>query len=537
MSERGPAHNAPDVESGVALGEQATVAASTPAPHPHASSASNDDWTGREVAGRYTIIGHVGEGGMGMVYEAEHLHLKKRVAFKVIRPELARHPELLARFKREALATGQLDHPHIASAIDFGELDDGGAFMVMPLIRGHSLQQEIEKGERMPLRRAALLCSQIADALSAAHAVGIVHRDLKPDNVLIEQRSDGSEAAKVLDFGVASLAGQGAVAKALAARPLTQAGTILGTPGYMSPEQATAGEVDHRTDLYALGVILWELCRGERLFDGDDITAIFAKQFNSVPPALELGGSGAARELSELVSLLLSWDKNQRPTTAAEVRDRLRRIAEQPDLTYPRMSFAPPAMRKHAPYVVAAVSLVIAIVAVTWNRDEPAPLPAPQANATAAPKAEEKAPARKPKAPETRDEKPNKEPEKAPENPRVEAAASAIVTELREAQETLLTSARRDARRAAAKKLLQEPDLSPKFVALSAELELATRCAERKKLIGELKTLGDPRALGPLKRLADQPRRGCGLLRLNDCLACVRRDLDEAIRALQDIGS
>jgi serine/threonine-protein kinase len=345
MSERGTAPNTPEQAeiSGAertlaAGGEQAAGEPSARAADVHERRApAPTDWTGREVAGRYMVLERLGEGGMGVVYVAEHLSLKKKVAFKVIHPELAMHEDLLLRFRREALATGQLDHPHIAAAIDFGELEGGGAFMVMPWVRGQSLQHELDTHGKFQFRRAAQLCAQIADALSAAHAMGIVHRDLKPDNVLLERRSDGSEAAKVLDFGVASLAGR-PEGLSMHARPLTQAGTILGTPGYMSPEQASAGEVDHRTDIYALGVILWELCRGERLFSGPDITQIFAKQFKSVPAPLELGLSQPARGLSALVTRMLAWDKNQRPSSAAEVRDTLRRIALMPDSTLPRLA-------------------------------------------------------------------------------------------------------------------------------------------------------------------------------------------------------
>jgi len=336
MNERGVASDLQENEP--ALGEQPTLAARPGADEPANSgarlasppSAAAGSWAGKEVDGRYLIQEQLGEGGMGVVYVAEHIHLKKRVALKVIHPDLAAHEELLLRFKREALATGQLDHPHIAAAIDFGVLDGGSAFMVMPLVRGLNLQAELDRSGPFPPRRAARIGAQIADALSAAHAVGIVHRDLKPDNVLVEKRSDGSESAKVLDFGVASLAGR-AEGISVDARPLTQAGTILGTPGYMSPEQASAGDVDHRTDLYALGVILWELCRGERLFDGENITAIFAKQFKTLPPALDLGLSPSGRELSDLVASLLAWDKNARPDNATLVRDKLRRIADMPE--------------------------------------------------------------------------------------------------------------------------------------------------------------------------------------------------------------
>ncbi len=231
----------------LATGEQQTMLAAPAVP------ADEHDWAGREVAGRYRVLDRIGEGGMGVVYVAEHVQLRKKVAFKVIHPELAVHEDLLLRFQREALATGQLDHPHIAAAIDFDQLEDGSAFIVMPWVRGHSLQAELDSSGRMDLKRACRLGAQIADALSAAHAVGIVHRDLKPDNVLIETRSDGTESCKVLDFGVASLTGRAERLSVETSKPLTQAGTVLGTPGYMSPEQATAGDVDHRTDLYALG--------------------------------------------------------------------------------------------------------------------------------------------------------------------------------------------------------------------------------------------------------------------------------------------
>jgi tRNA A-37 threonylcarbamoyl transferase component Bud32 len=518
MDESGPAHKAPE-GGAVVSGEQPTMPAGTPVAVERAPG-GRPSFTGREIAGRYAIMGQLGEGGMGMVYEAEHVGLKKRVAFKVIHPELARHEELMLRFKREALATGQLDHPHIASAFDFGELDDGGAFMVMPLVRGHSLALAIEQRERLSLRRAALICAQIADALSAAHSVGIVHRDLKPDNVMVEQRADGSEFAKVLDFGVASLAGGGAAAVSLAARPLTQAGTILGTPGYMSPEQATAGEIDHRTDLYALGVMLWELIRGERLFEGNDVTAIFAKQFKEVPPVLELGGSPAARELSALVAALLDWDKSKRPNAASEVRDTLRRIAEQPDLTLQRAVAAPEVVRRYWPHAVAVLALMLAFAG--WMRDDEVaepqvatPVVAPSTEP--APTTKEPAPAKQPPQPNlrvSRGEKP------------VDAGLLA----------TLFEGTRQQARRSAARDLLEHEGELPVYVALSAKFELSERCGERKDILAALDELGDPRVLPMLKRLSEQRRSGCGFLRLSDCLACLRRELDQAIGKLDAIG-
>jgi serine/threonine protein kinase len=517
------------------------------------STAPIRDWSGREVAGRYRVLERLGEGGMGVVYIAEHVTLKRKVAFKVIHPELAKHEDLMLRFQREALATGQLDHPHIAAAIDFGELPGGGAFMVMPWVRGHSLQAELDSGGRMDFRRAALLCAQIADALSAAHHTGVIHRDLKPDNVLLEKRSDGSEAAKVLDFGVASLAG---VPEGLSvdARPLTQAGTILGTPGYMSPEQASAGDVDHRTDIYALGVILWELCRGERLFSGDDITQIFAKQFKSVPAALDLGLSSSARELSQLVTRMLAWDKSARPGSAAEVRDTLRRIAAQPDTRLPSIRFPvvdhpvlnkvplPDALEPYRGYVAYALGLVVILLGLfLWRVSSGPSTPQPELVEVPVDMPPYPASKNKPEKPEAKppvEEAPARakepEPEPAPTHtPQPSTASARVQNDMQEALDHLLNARAANSRRTAAKWLLKVPNL-PKHIALMAELELNGRCNDKKEVVDRMRTLGDARVLPALERLAEAPRRGCGFFRMNDCNACLRRELDQTIGVLRE---
>jgi tRNA A-37 threonylcarbamoyl transferase component Bud32 len=560
MSEPGSAPKKP--EEALVSGAEPTLAASSeqaPNEPPAAQAAPSDahelnldastrparegtDWTNREVAGRYKVLERLGEGGMGVVYVAEHLSLKKRVAFKVIHPELAAHGDLLLRFRREALATGQLDHPHIAAAIDFGELDGGGAFIVMPLVRGHSLQHELDQQGKLEFRRAAQICSQIADALSAAHSMGIVHRDLKPDNVLLEKRSDGSEAAKVLDFGVASLAGR-SEGLSMHARPLTQAGTILGTPGYMSPEQASAGEVDHRTDIYALGVILWELCRGERLFSGPDITQIFAKQFKSVPTALELGLSAPARELSALVTRMLAWDKSARPDSAAEVRDTLRRIAAMPDSLRIPVSLFPAALQRLplperlTPYrgwvLLGFAALLVLAAMVYWRAGRrPPPLPgdapAVAAREPSAVQRERVATAEEPAI--------EPEPEEEPEEP-VAAEPRPSRGESRDLQEVLenlLNARSTNSRRTAAKWIQRREGGVPRYAKLLAELELNGRCNDKKEVVERMRQLGDRRVLPALERLANAPRRGCGLLRLTDCYACLRRDLDQTIGSLRN---
>src|SRR5690606_26390694 len=167
-----------------------------------------------------------GEGGMGAVFVAEQLRLRKQVAFKTIRPEFAAHSQAEARFTREALATGRLDHPHVASAIDYGPLPEGGAYLVTQLVRGETLTNRREAGP-LPWPQVCLLGSQIADALAAAHALGIIHRDLKPDNILLEQRRDGALHARVVDFGIARVSGEHGGTIADMAQPLTRMGAVI----------------------------------------------------------------------------------------------------------------------------------------------------------------------------------------------------------------------------------------------------------------------------------------------------------------------
>ena len=203
------------------------------------------DWLGRTIDGRYRVLDKLGEGGMGAIYVAEHLTLGKRVALMTVHPQFAGDGAVAERFAREATATAKLDHPHVASAIDYGILPEGGAYLVMQLVQGASLHAAMDRHGRIAWPRAAAIAEQIADALSAAHAQGIVHRDLKPENVMLEPRDDGSELVKVLDFGIARVQKSGTdsvrppspiTGQRRAVGKLTQVGMVVGTPGYMAPE-------------------------------------------------------------------------------------------------------------------------------------------------------------------------------------------------------------------------------------------------------------------------------------------------------------
>ena len=288
-------------------------------------------WIGRVFDDRYRLVRILGEGGMGAVFVAEHLRLRKEVAFKIIRPEIASDPKIAARFSREAMATAQIESPHIASAVDYGELPEGGAYLVTQLARGPSLRALLHEGA-LPWPRAAEIAAQIADALATAHSLGIIHRDLKPDNIIVGERDDGAPLAIVLDFGIASLSAEATVPTANTSEPLTSFGLVLGTPGYMAPEQAVGDRIDARTDLYALGVILWEAVTGDALWNGESLTGIVSQQMRSAAPRLRaVAGNGIPEALDDLCDALLARAPAQRPASAGEVRNALRQLTAPPD--------------------------------------------------------------------------------------------------------------------------------------------------------------------------------------------------------------
>jgi serine/threonine protein kinase len=285
-------------------------------------------WIGRVIDQRYRIEELLGEGGMGTVFVAEHLQLQKRVALKTIHGQFADNREMAARFAREAMTSAHIEHPNVVSALDFGELAEGGAYLVMQLVRGPSLRDHLEAHGALAWPEACRLMAQVADALVAAHGSGIVHRDLKPENVLLVNGEDGLPMAKVLDFGIAHVTAK-SMAPPEAGKPLTQVGVVIGTPGYMPPEQATGQPVDERADLYALGVMLWELVMGRGPFAAPTFSEIFTKQITSAAPELEPAGRAAPAELRALVRSLLETAPAKRPASALPVRDALRALAQQ----------------------------------------------------------------------------------------------------------------------------------------------------------------------------------------------------------------
>src|SRR5262245_33468489 len=223
---------------------------------------------GDTLEGRYKILKIVGEGGMGTVYQAEHMLIKRKVAIKILRPELAEDSAVVERFMNEARAAGAIGHPHIVESTDMGFTRDEVPFIVFEYLEGTLLTDEIYRVRGMPPRRALRIATQIASALHAAHTAGIVHRDLKSDNVFLTDKEDASDHVKVLDFGIsrfleaeANSSGDDSQSRHL----------VMGTPEFMAPEQIlTPEKVDGRADIYALGVVLYEMLTARRPFDFDD---------------------------------------------------------------------------------------------------------------------------------------------------------------------------------------------------------------------------------------------------------------------------
>jgi eukaryotic-like serine/threonine-protein kinase len=286
-----------------------------------------DGSASRVIGERYRLLGRLGEGGMGAVYLGEHILMKKTVAIKLLHAELGTIDEAVRRFEREAQSLSRLNHPNIISVTDFGRASTGELFLVMEYVRGHSLAEAIVKAGRLPLARALDIVRQMLRALAHAHGQGVVHRDLKPANVMLTQAETAAgargEVVKILDFGIAKLnqmSGTDPGEPAAASRQLTQAAMVFGTPSYMSPEQATAQDVDARADLYACGVMLYELCTGKKPFVASDLARILALQVTAKPPSFATSAPDARlpAALEAAVMRALDKDRNRRFQSADE---------------------------------------------------------------------------------------------------------------------------------------------------------------------------------------------------------------------------
>jgi serine/threonine-protein kinase len=293
-------------------------------------SAAFDHLVGTVLVDKYRINALLGVGGMGAVFDGEHTLMRKRVAIKLLLPDVSQTGEVVARFEREAMAAANIDHPNVVKATDFGKLPDGSFYLVLEFVEGQNLRHLLARG-RVPPERALGIVEQVASVLVKAHALGIVHRDLKPENVmLVRQEEVAGDFIKVLDFGIAkvpveALSGQ----EVQTSQGLTRMGVMYGTPEYMAPEQAMGTGIDHRADLYALGVMLFELVTGVRPFDSENVVSLVTMHIVEPPPTLAERlppGTPLPEGLERLVADLLEKDREKRVQSARELVDRIRAI-------------------------------------------------------------------------------------------------------------------------------------------------------------------------------------------------------------------
>jgi serine/threonine-protein kinase len=419
-----------------------------PAPEPEA-----DPLIGQVLDGRYEIKSVLGEGGMGIVYKARHVTLGKNLAIKVLKADVSKDQEIVQRFRQEAQSATAIGNHHIIDISDFGVLADGSTYFVMEFLDGQSLTRAIEPGKPLKANRTIHIAKQLCRALGAAHDVGIVHRDLKPDNIYLISRGGDRDFVKVLDFGIAKVGG--------AKSKLTQVGQVFGTPHYMSPEQCAGTAVDKRTDVYALGVIMYEMASSRVPFDADNLMGILTKHLYEepikphelpppvdVPPELEsvimkcLAKKADVRyqSMQEVLSDLEAVEQGLTPSAVAdEVRRNTaksnahaantgREVGTNSALTMDVGEVALP--KKNTGLIIGGVGVLgIILAAVLWftggSDAKQNVAPEPQQPATQVPAAD---PAPAPKAEETpppKVEEPKPEPQAVPEPPIVQVALTA----------------------------------------------------------------------------------------------------------------
>ena len=319
----------------------------------------------------YRILEQLGAGGMGIVYKAEDTRLGRAVALKFLPENLARDPQALERFRREAHAASALNHPNISTIHDIGE-QNGVPFMAMEFIDGQTLRQFIG-GKPLPVERILDLSIQLADALDAAHAQGIIHRDIKPGNVFVTRRGQ----AKILDFGLAKLVGrQSALGtnspQASLEEPVSIVGVISGTPSYMSPEQVRGDDLDTRTDLFALGLLIYEMATGRQAFAGKSGGAIIEAILTRTPVAIRSLNPDLPPQLEDIVNKLLERERERRYQTAAAVREDLRALRRELETGHTASGTIAqtPAARSRPSYATLAVGagalLVVGMVLGIW---------------------------------------------------------------------------------------------------------------------------------------------------------------------------
>ena len=327
------------------------------------AAAPADPFVGAVVNGKFRVEALIGQGGMGRVYRARHLTLDRPVVLKMLHRAYSGDPQIVQRFQREARAASRLNHPNSIAVLDFGEAEDGTLFMAMEYLAGRDLARVVAEDFPLGEARIVRIGAQVLSALSEAHAQGVIHRDLKPENVMVEPRRGEPDLVKVLDFGIAKIvtAGDGEP-------KLTQAGLVCGTPEYMSPEQARGAELDARSDLYSMGVLLYQLCTGALPFQSDTPVGFLTAHLSltPVPPSQRRPDQAISPALDALIVRALEKDPARRFQSADEMRTALLACGVQaaapapPAPAQPATGAAGPPSRRPFWFFVAAMAVAVA---------------------------------------------------------------------------------------------------------------------------------------------------------------------------------
>jgi predicted Ser/Thr protein kinase len=330
-----------------------------------------DPYLGKIIKARYKVLKKLGEGGMGTVYLGEQVSVGRNVALKLLQGNYAMDDEFIGRFRREARLAASLNHSNIVTIYDFDQSEDGSLFIAMEYLHGSKLSDIVRRDGPLGIARAVRFGLQIAEGLDAAHRAGVIHRDIKPDNIMVIG-TDGLESIKLMDFGIARLRDAGATSR------LTRPDVIMGTPSYMAPEQAEGADVSDKTDIYALGIVLYEMLSGSVPFKASTPSAVLLKQIQEAPLPLRKLRREIPASFERVVMQALEKKPEKRQRDMREVAQGLQKVGvaaiDEPAATgagktviLPKEEIVRPRLNFGAPMIGAAFSaIVISVVALLW---------------------------------------------------------------------------------------------------------------------------------------------------------------------------